>query len=185
MRLAEPGPNDRSIGQAVRDDLLSRWPSRSKDVARLALATGLRLSAILRLERRDIDFDRRTIRTVSKGRAGGKENVVPITWAVASILAGMELPEVGRLFQLTRRQVTEDRERARAEAGLPGFRFHDFRHCFAQDLEDAGLGDVITAALHHSSPALRARYAHARIDRVREAIETAAEHTTGTRRDKT
>ena len=173
MRLVEPEPSDRSIGASARDMLLAEWPHRSVAVARLALATGLRLSAILRLERKDIDLDRGLIRTIGKGHAGGKENIVPITAAVAEILAGMTLPDVGLLFPLTRHQVTEDRQLARAAAGLPGFRFHDFRHCLAQDLEDAGLGDVITAALHHSSPALRGRYAHARIDKVRQAIEKA------------
>jgi integrase len=136
----------------------------------LALSTGLRLSAILRLERRDIDLDRQLIRTVGKGR---KENLVPITTEVTEILAGLAMPEVGRLFPLTRFDVTRDRIRACKAAGMPGFRFHDFRHEAAQRLENAGLGHFITDMLHHSSPTLRRRYAHARLDVIREAIETA------------
>lgn len=122
------------------------------------------------------------IRAIGKGQAGGKENLVPITTAVAEILAGMKLPDVGRIFSVDENQVRWDREVARKAAGLPGFRFHDFRHCFAQDLEDAGVGDAITAALHHSSPALRKRYAHARVETVRAAIETARRHAGGTGR---
>jgi len=113
------------------------------------------------------------IRTVGKGRAGGKENVVPITEEAASILAELTMPDVGRLFPLTRFQVTKDRLRAREAAGVKGFRFHDLRHSFAQDLEDAGLGHFVTDALHHSSPTLRRRYAHARQDVLRAAIEEA------------
>jgi integrase len=179
MRLAEPEPSDRSIGSDACNALLSGWPSRSSAVAKVALATGLRLSAVLRLERRDIDMERRLIRTIGKGRAGGKENLVPITAEVAEILAGLELPDVGRIFQCGERQVRTDRELARAAAGLPDFRFHDLRHEFAQTLEDAGFGDTITAALHHSSPALRRRYAHARLDRTREAIEAARKKANG------
>jgi integrase len=181
MWLAEPDPVDRSVGVEGRALLLASWPHRSRPVADLALATGLRLGAILRLERRDIDLARGIIRAIGKGRAGGKENIVPITSAVASILAGMELPDVGRIFPCTARQVRDDREVARKAAGLPGFRFHDFRHSFAQDLEDAGLGHFITDVLHHVSPALRRRYAHARQDVLREAIETARRHSMGTR----
>jgi integrase len=185
MRLDEPESADRSIGAVASARLLSAWPERSHRVALLALATGLRLSAILRLERRDIDLDRQLIRTVGKGRAGGKENLVPITAEVAEILAGLELPDVGRIFPLNHSQVRKDRERARKLADLPNFRFHDLRHEFAQTLEDAGFGDTITAALHHSSPALRRRYAHARLDRTREDIETAMRHRVGTTKPKT
>ena len=180
MRLTEPEPGDRSVGQEKRSDLLSGWPARSKDIVRLALATGLRLGALLRLERRDVDLDRRIIRTVTKGRAGGKEVTAPITGEVEGILDDMNMPEVGRLFSLKRHEVRRDREIARRAAGLDGFRFHDLRHCFAQDLEDAGYGDTVTAALHHSSPTLRKRYSHARLDRTREAIEAARGHRTGT-----
>lgn len=185
LRLAEPEPIDRSIADSYRARLLSAWPARSRSVCHLCFATGLRLGAVLRLERRDIDLARSVIRTVGKGRAGGKENLVPITAEVADILAGMTLPEVGRLFPMSRFDVTRDRLAARKAADLPNFRLHDARHSFAQDLEDAGLGHFITDALHHSSPTLRRRYAHARQDVIREAIETASRHTRGTRGGKT
>ncbi len=185
MRLAEPEPIDRSIGTDARRRLIEAWPDRSKAVAELSLATGLRLSAVLRIEQRDIDRERGLIRSVTKGRAGGKEVAVPITDEVARILAGLTLPDVGRLFPLSKFQVTRDRVDAREAAGLASFRFHDWRHSFAQDLEDAGLGHFITDALHHSSPTLRKRYAHARQDVIREAIETARRHTRGTQGGKT
>jgi integrase len=53
---------------------------------------------------------------------------------------------------------------------LGDFRFHDLRHCFAQDLEDAGVGHLITPALHHSSASLRPRYAKARTAMLADAI---------------
>lgn len=173
MRLAEPEPNDRSIAVGDRERLIAAWPARSRDVARLAFATGLRLSAVLGLRAQDIDQGRNLIRAVGKGRAGGKENLVPITVEVRTILDGLTVPDVGRLFTMSRFDVARDRLAARKEAGLPNFRLHDARHSFAQDLEDAGLGHFITDALHHSSSTLRRRYAHARQDVIREAIEEA------------
>jgi integrase len=122
------------------------------------------------------------IRTIGKGN---KQNLVPLTDEARAALTGVHMPEVGRIFPLNRRQVRYDREIARAAAGLPNFRFHDLRHSFAQDLEDAGLGHFITDALHHGSPSLRRRYAQARPDVLREAIETARGITTGTRPRKT
>ena len=90
-----------------------------------------------------------------------------------AVLESMTLPEVGRIFSVTARQVRADREVARKAAGLSGFRFHDLRHCLAQDLEDAGLGHFIQDALHHTSGALRRRYAKARVDVTREALDKA------------
>ena len=173
LRLSEPEPPDRSLSADLRSALLAAWPSRSVSVAGLALSTGLRLSAALRLERRDLDFSRGIIHTVTKGRGGGKPVVAPMSAQARAVLEGMTLPEVGRIFQVTERQVRADREVARKAAGLPGFRFHDFRHTFCQILEDAGFGDAIPDAVHHSSYAMRRRYAHARVDKTRAIIDEA------------
>lgn len=99
---------------------------------------------------------------------------LPITEPVLAVLTMMgALPEVGRIFAITVTQLRKDRERARKLAGLPDFRQHDLRHTFAQALEDAGVGDAITAALHHSDPRLRHRYSRARLHRTGAAIEAA------------
>ena len=66
--------------------------------------------------------------------------------------------------------IRKDVERATAATGYK-VTLHQGRHSFAQDLEDAGKGDLITHALHHSDPKLRLRYSHARTDRVRAGIE--------------
>jgi integrase len=55
--------------------------------------------------------------------------------------------------------------------GRPDLLFKDLRHSFAQALENAGAGDMITDALHHSDPRLRRRYAKAKIDRMRERLD--------------
>jgi integrase len=136
--------------------------------------TGLRLGGAMTVTRASIDLVRSVIHATSKGRAGGKPTTVPITPPVAELLASIQpWPDLGCIFRVTSRQLREDRERARAAVGLPDFRTHDLRHAFAQMLEDAGEGQAISDALHHSNPHLRRRYAAARLEVTRQAIERA------------
>lgn len=173
IRLAEPEPPDRSIGGAAVRLLLECWPVRSRLIAELLFATGMRLGAVLRLERKDIDLDRMIIHTRTKGRGGGKPIVAPMTTLAREILLRAEMPDVGRIWAVDERTFRRDREAARTAAGLPSWRAHDARHEFAQRLEDAGLGSHVSDALHHTSPAMRRRYAKARVDLTRDAIERA------------
>lgn len=183
LRLAEPEPRDRSLSDETVERLLDALPERSRVLVEFLLATGLRRGAVLKLTRADVDMKAGVIRAISKGRAGGKVTPVPITTTVRSILRRLDMPEVGSLFGITKQQLRKDWERARVASGIPGARLHDCRHTFAQRLEDAGLGDAIQAALHHSDPRLRLRYAHARPEMVRAAVEKATSgHTKGTRR---
>jgi integrase len=175
LRLDEPLPVDRSLSREERGRLLDAWPARSQALATLAMVTGVRAGPLLRLEVEQLDWRRGIIRLVSKGRGLGKPTPIPITEPVLGVFAAIgRLPEVGRVFHVSKDQLRKDRERARLLAGLPAFRLHDARHSFAQDLEDAGLGDVIPDALHHASPALRRRYAQASLERTAAAIEQAA-----------
>ena len=78
---------------------------------------------------------------------------------------------IGRLFPITKQLLRQDWEAARAAIGRPDLRLHDLRHTFAQRLEDAGAGDMISDALHHSDPKLRRRYSHVRLERLRERLD--------------
>lgn len=172
LRLPEPDHGDRSIRPEHRQAFAAALPERTARLFRLMLLTGLRRGAALRLTAEDVDREARVIRTWSKGKAGGRFTPVPVTPAVAELLAA--LPQQGRLFPgLTNTMIRRDVDKARAATGLAGMVLGRARHSFAQDLEDAGLGDVITAALHHSDPRLRRRYAQVRLDQVRAAVETA------------
>ncbi len=174
LKLREADPAPRAPATEALARFLDALPPRSRWPSLLAAFTGLRRGAVLRLTTADIDWQRGTIRALSKGRAGGRWTPVPMSQAVLAVLQAMgPLPQVGALFPVTIQELRNDRERARIEAGLPDLRFHDLRHWFAQSLEDAGLGDVITDALHHSTPALRRRYAAARIEHTRAAVDTA------------
>jgi len=178
LRLAEPEPPDRSIGPAAVARLLAAWPERTRPLAELLFATGMRFGAAYRLERRDIDLERAILHSRTKGRGGGKPIVVPLTTRAVAVLERLlcshpECSRVGRIWSFSFHQFRWDRERARDAAGLPRWRAHDARHEVGQQLENAGLGQHVADALGHTSQSYRRRYAKARPDVTREALERA------------
>jgi integrase len=148
-------------------------PYRTATLFRFGFLTGLRRSGMLRIEAKDIDRAAGVIHTWSKGRAGGRYTPVVITAGVAKLLDEIGVPDVGRLFAITPMQIRRDVVKARAATGLADITLRRTRHSFAQDLEDAGEGDSITAALHHSDPKLRRRYSKVRMEKLRGALERA------------
>jgi integrase len=63
-------------------------------------------------------------------------------------------------------------------AGLPGFRFHDLRHCAITSLAESGAADsTIMAIAGHVSRRMLERYSHVRMEAKRAALETLAKST--------
>src|ERR1022692_5226644 len=61
------------------------------------------------------------------------------------------------------------------KAGLPGFRFHDLRHCAITQLAENGASDsTIMAIAGHVSRRMLERYSHVRMEAKRTALETLA-----------
>jgi integrase len=64
------------------------------------------------------------------------------------------------------------------KAGLPGFRFHDLRHCAITQLAESGASDsIIMAIAGHVSRRMLERYSHVRMEAKRTALEALAEST--------
>ena len=64
------------------------------------------------------------------------------------------------------------------KAGLPGFRFHDLRHCAITQLADGGTSDsTIMAIAGHVSRRMLERYSHVRMEAKRNAMEALATST--------
>jgi len=58
------------------------------------------------------------------------------------------------------------------QAGLPGFRFHDLRHCAITQLAESGAADsTIMAIAGHVSRRMLERYSHVRMEAKRTAME--------------
>jgi integrase len=66
------------------------------------------------------------------------------------------------------------------KAGLPGFRFHDLRHCAITQLAESGAPDsTIMAIAGHVSRRMLERYSHVRMEAKRKAVEALAASTGG------
>lgn len=64
------------------------------------------------------------------------------------------------------------------KAGLPGFRFHDLRHCAITQLAEGGTSDsTIMAIAGHVSKRMLERYSHVRMEAKRHAMEALATST--------
>jgi integrase len=64
------------------------------------------------------------------------------------------------------------------KAGLPGFRFHDLRHCAITSLAENGASDsTIMAIAGHVSRRMLERYSHVRMEAKRKALESLAAST--------
>jgi len=118
--------------------LVDALPESYRDVARFALATGLRQGNVLGLRWEQVDL-RRRVAWIFGDEAKGRE---PIPVALNSDAVAIVRRQIGadleRVFTL-RSVRSAIWEKARTEAGLPGFRFHDLRHCWASWLLQSGV----------------------------------------------
>lgn len=147
-------------------------------VLRLALATGMRKSAILALRWDDLDLERGYITLRGENAKSGKTAVLPLNDAAMSIIAKLERngefifpgKDGGH-----RMGVDRIARRVRDKAGLKDFRpMHGLRHVFASTLASNGV-DLYTlqALLTHGSPAMTQRYAHLSNEHLRNAANVA------------
>jgi integrase len=135
---------------------------------RLALATGMRKSALLGLRWDDIDFEYGFITLRGEFAKKGKTERIPLSVAAKAILKsiermGDEFVFPGR-FGGPRKEFKKIAQRVKEKAGLPAdFRpLHGLRHTFASWLASSGEVDLYTLQklLTHNSPQMTQRYAH-------------------------
>lgn len=147
-------------------------------ILRLALATGMRKSAILALRWDDIDLERGLITLRGENAKSGKTAILPLNNMAMEIIR--RLPQDGDFlfpgkFGGHREGISRMARRVRDKAGLKDFRpMHGLRHVFASTLASNGV-DLYTlqALLTHGSPAMTQRYAHLSNDHLRDAANVA------------
>jgi len=96
-------------------------------------ATGRRLSEVLLLTTRDIDFERHAITwRILKKRRADYYVTLPASQRLEEVLRRYIVfyAVSDRLFDISRRQAEYDVKKALEEAGLRGWRPHDLRHAF-------------------------------------------------------
>ncbi len=149
--------------QAMADD----ENQQTARIMKMALATGMRRSEILRLQWPDLDMERGFI-FIGKSK-GGKASHIPMSEMARDILQEQPKtsnyvfpnPEGGEL-----QNIYPALRRIRKRAGLPDdFRpMHGLRHVYASMLASSGTVDMYTLQklLTHKEPRMSQRYAHLR-----------------------
>jgi integrase len=154
--------------------LLIECPKGIREMATLAVGTGMRLDELTHLQWADIDIERRLI-SVHRGRKGttksGKARRIPILNALLPFLRELALKRDGATLVFpgdkgrprSKPGVRVPFKQAVKRAGLPpALRFHDLRHTFASHWVLDG-GDIfrLSKILGHSNVVITQRtYAH-------------------------
>ena len=169
---------DATDGRAATD---GHAPARDAAIVELLYASGLRVSELVGLDLRDLDFAEMTVRVIGKGR---KERIVPFGGAAASALReylDVRGPGPGAVFlnrrrgRLTVRSVhTIVRRRARAAGIVRRVSPHTLRHTFATHLLDSGADlRMIQELLGHSRLSTTQRYTHVGSDQLMRIYDAA------------
>jgi integrase len=169
-RPKEPGGRVRFLSEEERTALLAACKMSQNPLLYplvvLALATGARLGELLSLRWADVDLARGVARLART--KNGEPRALPLTGHALAVLKGHAAlcrndtafvfpSEHGR----TPASLRKPWERALAEAGIAGFRFHDLRHTAASYLAMTGATPTdIAAVLGHKTLAMVKRYAH-------------------------
>jgi integrase len=161
-------------------------------VVRFAMQSGCRLCEIVPgkefpgLRWKDVDWAGRKITVMGKGRVLG---TIPISPGIRELLFPLQGHHTefvftyvaqkrrddrvpGQRYPMTREGLKTEWRRAKLDAKLLDYRFHDNRHTAATGiLRATGNLKAVQKLLRHSDIATTAKYAHAMIDDVRDAME--------------
>lgn len=154
-------------------------PEPLKSIAEMSILRGMRLGEVIGLEWRDVNFvtDLITIRQTKAGRP----RVIPLEGADA-VIRRFGTRGTGLIFRtgtgagMRVDDVSKRVSRYAAKAGIVDFTFHDLRHTFASWYVQRG-GDMyrLQQILGHKGPAMTQRYAHLRVEDLREIAQKPAQ----------
>jgi integrase len=176
---------DRILSEPEIGLLFDRLEGRDRLMILTSLFAGMRLNEVLRLEWKDIDFNKGLI-TFSQSKTG-KLLTIPLSNYLAEKLVNCKNGITNdRIFEdrpITRTLVNTYSQHFRKvfrSIGINNFSFHCLRHCFASISSDTG-ADIVTTKelLGHSDIAMTMRYSHKQMDVKRNAIERVTNHILG------
>jgi site-specific recombinase XerD len=153
-------------------------PLRDASILELFYSCGLRISELLALDVKHLDFIGETVRVVGKG---SKERIVPIGGpAINAIQRYRQEAAVtsGPLFlstRITQQAVDQLLKKYLKRSSIPfAISPHKLRHSFATHLLDAG-ADLrsVQALLGHASLSTTQIYTHVTKERLKQAYDTA------------
>lgn len=153
-------------------------PEPERSIAETSVLRGMRLGEILSLKWNDVDEARDEI--TMPDTKGNRPRVIPLEGAKEVFHRqptrhGLVFPNrLGRPHTVD--GVSRRINKLARDAGIDDFTFHDLRHTYASWYVQAG-GDMyrLQRILGHKSPAMTQRYAHLRIDDLREPAQKSAQ----------
>ena len=155
LLLKEPAGRTRFLSTTEYNALMAACDDELRTMILVAVATGLRRDNIESMEWAQINLDHGVASVTLKG---GAAHSVKLNAAVVAALARSN-DRTGKVFKQPNKR--KRWEKARTDARLVDFRFHDLRHTFASWARLAG-ADIaaICEAMHHSDVKMTMRYAH-------------------------
>lgn len=177
--LPEPSRRIRYLSDDEERRLLAALPEHLAEVARFALATGLRMSNITGLEWRQVDLGRRQAWIWADQAKAGQAIAVPLNADAVAVLRRQFGVHPDRVFTHAGQPFHQANGRtwrtAVKAAGLEDFRFHDLRHTWATRHIQAGTPlHALMELGGWSDPAMVRKYAHFSAAHLQEFAENVA-----------
>lgn len=184
--LKEPKRRVRFLTEEEADRLMLALPEHMVPVVQFALATGCRMTEILRLEWRRVDLDRRVSWLEAGTTKNGEGRGVPLNRDAILALRSVQGQHQRWCFTYREKRmeaIGSSWKRSLKRAGIERFRFHDLRHTWASwhVMSGTNLQELMELG-GWKSYEMVLRYAHlapehlsdaaARIERGLEIVET-------------
>jgi integrase len=156
---------------------------RIADFLRLALLTGARKGALLRMRYADVDLDRAVWTIPATDSKNGQPIHVPLVADAVEIIRSRLIAAKGREYVFPGRHgkgflsdPTKPIGKVFAAAGLEGVRLHDLRRTFGSWQAAKGSSELLIGkSLGHRNTAATKVYARLTLDPVRQSVERATE----------
>lgn len=139
-----------------------------KPLVLISLNTGARKGELFRLHWEDVDFDRKSIALVMRGKRKSHTRHIPLNKEAYQVLVDWRRmrPEADKLVFPSKNgdklnNIQTSWENLRKEAKINNFRWHDMRHHFASRLVMKGVPlNTVRELLGHTNLEMTLRYAH-------------------------
>lgn len=176
-KIRKPTPNPSRTRRLSEDEerclIAALTTSRNPVILPLtlfALETGMRLSEMLGLGWKDVNFERRMVELVLTKNGRGRH--VPLSGRALQLLHDRREADPIGPFLSTPSAVKQAWRRSVRRAGLEDLRFHDLRHEAISRLFERGLSLPEVALISgHTDPRMLMRYTHIQARRVAERLQ--------------
>lgn len=146
-----------------------------RPMVEIGFETGGRRGSLLKLKWDDVDLDARTATFHDVKNSANPDKIIDHTVALSpraiEVLTALPRSDDGRVFPLTANAFRLAFNRARKNAGVEHFRFHDTRHERVSSLFEAGWSDSAVMAISgHRDPKSMKRYANLKPDHLADEL---------------